>query len=65
MLGRDYEPQRCRIEAAGPVRLSVGPFAEKLGILDRLNDSGRVRVLLEIMGATVPVQLERRSVTAA
>jgi hypothetical protein len=33
--------------------------------LDRLDASGRVRVLLEIMGATVPVQLERKYVTAA
>ena len=47
------------------VRLAAGPFAEKLGILDRLDDSGRVRVLLEIMGGTVPVQLERKFVTAA
>src|SRR3954469_1837713 len=47
------------------VRLAAGPFAEKLGILDRLDDSGRVRVLLEIMGGTVPVRIERRFVTAA
>jgi len=47
------------------VRLAAGPFAEKLGILDRLDDSGRVRVLLEIMGGAVPVQLERKYVTAA
>jgi transcriptional antiterminator RfaH len=47
------------------VRLAAGPFAEKLGILDRLDDSGRVRVLLEIMGGTVPVQLDRKFVTAA
>jgi transcription elongation factor/antiterminator RfaH len=47
------------------VRLAAGPFAEKLGILDRLDDSGRVRVLLEIMGGTVPVQLERKFVTTA
>jgi transcriptional antiterminator RfaH len=47
------------------VRLAAGPFAEQLGVLDRLDDSGRVRVLLEIMGATVPVQLERKFVTAA
>jgi hypothetical protein len=40
-------------------------FAEQLGTLDRLDDSGRVRVLLEIMGATVPVQLERKIVRAA
>ena len=47
------------------VRLAAGPFAEKLGILDRLDDSGRVRVLLEIMGGTVRVQIERKYVTAA
>ena len=41
------------------------PFADQLGTLDRLDDSGRVRVLLEIMGATVPVQIERKFVTAA
>jgi transcriptional antiterminator RfaH len=47
------------------VRLAAGPFADKLGILDRLDDSGRVRVLLEIMGGTVRVQVERKFVTAA
>ncbi len=47
------------------VRVAAGPFAEKLGILDRLDDSGRVRVLLEIMGGTIPVQLDRKYVTAA
>jgi len=47
------------------VRLAAGPFADKLGTLERLDDSGRVRVLLEIMGATVPVQLDRKFVTAA
>jgi transcription elongation factor/antiterminator RfaH len=55
--------QNLRVGAQ--VRLAAGPFAEKLGILDRLDDSGRVRVLLEIMGGTVPVQLERKFVTAA
>jgi transcription elongation factor/antiterminator RfaH len=47
------------------IRVAAGPFAEKLGILDRLDDSGRVRVLLEILGGTVPVQLDRKYVTAA
>lgn len=47
------------------VRLAAGPFAEQLGTLDRLDDSGRVRVLLEIMGGTVPVHIERKFVTAA
>jgi transcription elongation factor/antiterminator RfaH len=53
------------LKVGARVRLAAGPFAEKLGTLDRLDDSGRVRVLLEIMGGTVPVQLERRFVTAA
>jgi len=53
------------LKVGSQVRLAAGPFAEKLGILDRLDDSGRVRVLLEIMGGTIPVQLERRFVTAA
>jgi transcription antitermination factor NusG len=53
------------LKVGSPIRLIAGPFAEQLGTLDRLDDSGRVRVLLKIMGATVPVQLERRIVTAA
>jgi transcription elongation factor/antiterminator RfaH len=54
-----------RLTVGDRVRLAAGPFADKLGILDRLDDSGRVRVLLEIMGGTVPVRLERRFVAAA
>ena len=54
-----------RLAVGDRVRLAAGPFADKLGILDRLDDSGRVRVLLDIMGGAVPVQLERRFVTAA
>ncbi|HXY59943.1 MAG TPA: transcription termination/antitermination NusG family protein [Methylocystis sp.] len=32
------------------IRLVSGPFAEALGVLDRLDDHGRIEVLLEIMG---------------
>ena len=53
------------LKVGSQVRRAAGPFADQLGTLDRLDDSGRVRVLLEIMGATVPVQLERKFVTAA
>jgi transcriptional antiterminator RfaH len=41
------------LNIASKVRLLAGPFAE-LGILDRLDDSGRVHVLLGIMGRTAP-----------
>jgi transcription antitermination factor NusG len=47
------------------VRLTAGPLAERLGICARLDDSGRVRVLLEIMGSQVPVQVESRHLVAA
>ena len=39
------------------VRLLAGPFAEQIGTLEQLNDAGRVRVLLEMMGTYVPVRL--------
>jgi transcription elongation factor/antiterminator RfaH len=39
------------------IRVTAGPFAELMGKLESLDDQGRVRVLLEIMGGTVPVVL--------
>ena len=53
------------LKVGSQVRLAAGPFADQLATLDRCDDCGRVRVLLEIMGASVPVQLERKFVTAA
>jgi transcriptional antiterminator RfaH len=47
------------------VRLTAGVFAERLGICQRLDDSGRVRVLLDIMGGRVPVLVERDCLEAA
>lgn len=41
------------------VRLVAGPFAEQLGVLQHFDGSGRVRVLLEIMGGGIPVHLPR------
>jgi transcriptional antiterminator RfaH len=39
------------------VRLVAGPFAEQLGVVEQLDDRGRVRVLLEMMGAWYPVRV--------
>ena len=47
------------LKVGATVRLAAGPFAEQLGILDRLDDSGRIRVLLNILGRQVPVSLSR------
>ena len=49
---------RPQLKVGDPVRLTQGPFAEYLGTLDRLDDSGRVRVLLDMLGRRVPIMVE-------
>ena len=41
------------------VRILSGPFANFVGQLERLDAAGRVRVLLDMMGTTVPVAVRR------
>jgi transcriptional antiterminator RfaH len=41
------------------VRILSGPFADFIGTLERLDEAGRVQVLLELMGTAVPVSLRR------
>ena len=47
------------------VRVLTGPFTDFIGELDQLTDTGRVRVLLNIMGGGVPVFLPRAYVASA
>ncbi len=47
------------------VRLLAGPFVEQLGQLEQLNDSGRVSVLLEIMGCFIPIRTRLDHIAAA
>jgi transcription antitermination factor NusG len=47
------------------VRILTGPFANFVGTLERLDDAGRVRVLLEMMGTAVPVALHRSALSPA
>jgi transcription elongation factor/antiterminator RfaH len=47
------------------VRIMSGPFAELVGTVDRLNETGRVRVLLNIMASAVPVSLDRSALLPA
>ena len=44
------------------VKVMAGPFADLVGQLERLDDNGRVRVLLEILGGTVRVALPQKLV---
>ena len=53
------------LAVGGPVRILAGPFADQLGQLSGLDDHGRARVLLEIMGAERTVTIESRSLVAA
>jgi transcriptional antiterminator RfaH len=49
----------CDLEIGQKVRILSGPFAEKLCRLVHLDGGGRVRVLLEFMGAEVSALLDR------
>jgi len=47
------------------VRILSGPFADLIGTLERLDGAGRVQVLLEMMGTSVPVRLHRSVLSPA
>ena len=49
----------ARLVKGQQVRILSGPFAEFIGTLERLDEAGRVQVLLELMGTAVPVSLRR------
>ena len=46
-----------RLAVGQNVRILAGPFAERIGLLQRLNDNGRARLLLDIMGGRIAVTL--------
>ena len=53
------------LEIGQNVRILSGPFAETICRLAHLDDRGRVRVLLEIMGMEVATQLDRCVISPA
>ena len=53
------------LEIGQKVRILSGPFAETICRLADLDDRGRVRVLLEIMGTEVTAQLDRSAIASA
>jgi transcriptional antiterminator RfaH len=50
------------LQVGGPMRLLAGPFAEQIAILDHLDESGHVRVLLDILGRQVTISTEANNV---
>jgi transcriptional antiterminator RfaH len=47
------------------VRILFGPFSDLVGRLERLDEAGRVQVLLNMMGTAVPVSLHRSALAPA
>lgn len=53
------------LQVGDGVRVLSGPFADFIGTLSRLDDNGRVRVLLDVMGKSTPVTLPRSALMPA
>ena len=53
------------LKVGASVRLGTGPFAERLAILEHLDDSGRIRVLLNLLGRQVHVSMDKSGVLPA
>ena len=49
----------------GNVRIVAGPFADFVGTLERLDDAGRVQVLIKLMGTAVPMTTHRSILSPA
>jgi transcription elongation factor/antiterminator RfaH len=69
LIAHTDEANLTRFDAAlttgQTVRILSGPFADLVGTLERLDTAGRVRVLLTMMGSTVPVALHRSALLPA
>ena len=50
------------LQVGSPLRLMAGAFAEQLAILDSLDDDGRIRVLLDVLGRQVSISTHYNSV---
>jgi transcription elongation factor/antiterminator RfaH len=47
------------------VRIAHGPFADFVGTLERIDDAGRVRLLLDMMGSAIAITLPRSGILPA
>jgi transcription elongation factor/antiterminator RfaH len=63
--GRGYCQLRRDLVAGQQVRVTTGPFVSLMGEVLSMDDKGRTRVLLQIMGGKVVTALERSSLEAA
>lgn len=68
-LQREADARGClvaddRLRVGEPVRILAGPFSDIVGELVQLNESGRIRVLIELLGGQIPILLPRVQVVA-
>lgn len=52
----------CNLHEGQSIKILAGPFVDLVGRLEGLDDKGRVRVLLEILGGSVRVNVPARLV---
>jgi len=57
--------QGPQLQAGQQVRIIAGAFADKLAVIERLDDAGRVRVLLDIVSGRVPITIGREMIGEA
>jgi transcriptional antiterminator RfaH len=55
----------AKLRAGSAVRVMAGPFADRLAMLEQLDDSGRACILLDIMGRQVRATTGRRNLLPA
>ena len=57
--------QANELKVGDAIKVVYGPLADQIGLIDRLVGVERVRVLISILNAELPVQLDRRACAAA
>lgn len=57
-------PKAGGLRVGQKVKISQGSFADHVGIFDGMSGQDRVRVLIELLGRSVPVDLARRDIVA-
>jgi transcriptional antiterminator RfaH len=57
-------PKTGGLRRGQSVRISQGSFADHVGIFDGMTGPDRVRVLIELLGRSVPVSIPKRDIVA-
>jgi len=65
LIGRSDGNLASGLAKGQSVRVLSGPFADLVGTIDRLDDAGRTRILIEIMGTAVAVAIPRVALSPA